>query len=187
MPSLEDLDLDGGSVLSLRVTGEEPNGLVTVIEGVVGPSGDYLESLQPGAAPDLARFGELPGAESRRTVGPPLKPGWRLDSGVRAEAVVRAYRPLIIVAAAVVPFAACAVLAAFRDSVANTSAALGLVLLVVGAASTGVRWAGIVAALSSAAWFDFFLTEPYNQFTIADRADIETVALLCSSASRCPR
>jgi hypothetical protein len=31
-----------------------------------------------------------------------------------------------------------------------------------------------VAALSSAAGFDYFLTEPYNTLSISDRADIET-------------
>jgi hypothetical protein len=35
-----------------------------------------------------------------------------------------------------------------------------------------------VAALSGAAWFDFFLTEPFTQFAITDRADIETAVLL---------
>ncbi len=80
--------------------------------------------------------------------------------------------------AAVVPVGACAVLALFRDSVANTNAALGLVLLVVAAASTGIRWAGIVAALSSAIAFDYFLTGPYYTLTITDRADMETAALL---------
>ena len=77
-----------------------------------------------------------------------------------------------------VPFAACAVLTLFRDSVANTNAALGLVLLIVVAASTGIRAAGLVAALSSAAWFDYFLTAPYIHFAITDRADIETAVLL---------
>jgi hypothetical protein len=97
---------------------------------------------------------------------------------MRVQSVLQAHRPLVVGAAAVVPLVACTVLALFRDSVANTNAALGLVLLVVAAASTGIRPAGIVAALSSAAWFDFFLTEPYNNFTITDRADIETAVLL---------
>ncbi|AWZ03431.1 histidine kinase [Streptomyces sp. ICC1] len=35
-----------------------------------------------------------------------------------------------------------------------------------------------VAALSAAAWFDFFLTRPYQQFAISDRADVETAVLL---------
>ncbi|HEY9410053.1 MAG TPA: DUF4118 domain-containing protein [Jiangellaceae bacterium] len=87
-------------------------------------------------------------------------------------------RPLVLTLAAVIPLVACGVLALVRDSVANTNAALVLVLLVVAAASTGVRPAGIVAALSSAVWFDFFLTEPYQRFTITDRADIETTVLL---------
>ncbi|HEY3261521.1 MAG TPA: DUF4118 domain-containing protein [Pseudonocardiaceae bacterium] len=97
---------------------------------------------------------------------------------MRLETVLQAHRPLVISIAAAVPLVACAVLAAFRESVANTNAALGLVLLIVAAASTGIRPAGIVAALSSAAWFDLFLTEPYNSFTITDRADIETAVLL---------
>jgi hypothetical protein len=95
-----------------------------------------------------------------------------------AESTVQAHRTLVVGAAAAAPLVACAALVPFRDSVANTNAALGLVLIVVIAASTGVRPAGIVAALSSAVWFDFFLTEPYNQFTITDRADIETAVLL---------
>ncbi|MFF7844496.1 DUF4118 domain-containing protein [Streptomyces ossamyceticus] len=36
----------------------------------------------------------------------------------------------------------------------------------------------MVAALSSAAWFDFFLTRPYQRFTIADGDDITTTFLL---------
>lgn len=87
-------------------------------------------------------------------------------------------RPFVVSLAVLVPMLACAVLSAFRGSVANTNAALGLVLLIVVAASTGVRSAGLLAALSSAVWFDFFLTEPYNQFAISKRGDVETAVLL---------
>lgn len=80
--------------------------------------------------------------------------------------------------AAAVPLVACAVLSLFRHDVPNTNAALGLVLLIVAAASSGIRAAGLAAALSSAVWFDFFLTEPYNQFAVTKRADIETAVLL---------
>ena len=73
---------------------------------------------------------------------------------------------------------ACAILTLFRDSIANTNAALGLVLLVVAAAATGVRAAGIVAALASAAGFDYFLAVPYHTFSISNRGDIETAVLL---------
>lgn len=81
-------------------------------------------------------------------------------------------------AALVVPLAACALLAAFRESVANTNAALGLVLVVVVFAATGRRLAGVLAALSCGVWFDFFLTEPYQRLTIDDPADVETAVLL---------
>jgi K+-sensing histidine kinase KdpD len=87
-------------------------------------------------------------------------------------------RPLIIGLAVLLPYLACLVLAGFRDSIANTDAALGLVLLIVAAGSTGIRAAGMLTALSSAVWFDFFLTEPFNRFAISKRADIETAALL---------
>ena len=40
--SLEDLDMGGGSVLSIRVAGEQSGGLVTVIEGVVERGGPPL-------------------------------------------------------------------------------------------------------------------------------------------------
>src|SRR6478609_5513278 len=92
--------------------------------------------------------------------------------------ILQAHRPLVVTASAVVPLAACGILAPFRDTFANTNAALVLVLLVVAAASTGIRPAGIVAALSSAAGFDYFLTEPYNTLNISDGADIETAVLL---------
>ena len=45
-------------------------------------------------------------------------------------------------------------------------------------ASTGIRRPGSPRPLSSAVWFDFFLTEPYHQFAITDPADLETAALL---------
>ena len=88
------------------------------------------------------------------------------------------YRPWVIGAALLLPLAVSALLGLFRDSVANTNAALMLVLIIVAAASTGIRSAGVLAALSSAAWFDFFLTEPYDRFAITKRADIETAVLL---------
>jgi hypothetical protein len=40
------------------------------------------------------------------------------------------------------------------------------------------RLAGVLAALSAAVWFDFFLTQPYERFTITRRTDIETTVLL---------
>src|SRR5262245_3543249 len=102
----------------------------------------------------------------------------RFDGGMREVSVIQRYRSLIIGATAVAPLVACAVLALFRDSVANTNAALGLVLIVVAAAATGIRTAAVVAAVSAFVWFDFFLTEPFHTFTITDQAAAATAVLL---------
>lgn len=88
------------------------------------------------------------------------------------------WRPVVRVAAALAPLLTCAILATVRDSVTAAASALVLVLLVVAAAASGDRLAGILAALSGAAWFDFFLTEPYLRFTVADSDDVETTVLL---------
>lgn len=81
-------------------------------------------------------------------------------------------------AAVAAPLVVCALLARFRDDVSTANAVLVLVVVVVGAAATGRRLAGVVAALSSGLWFDVLLTEPYGRLAIDDRADIETAVLL---------
>jgi K+-sensing histidine kinase KdpD len=91
---------------------------------------------------------------------------------------VQTHRNAVIAAAVGLPLLICAILTLFRDSIANTNAALGLVLLIVAAASTGIRAAGLAAAVSSAIWFDFFLTEPFLRFTISNQEDLETEVLL---------
>ena len=91
---------------------------------------------------------------------------------------LRAHRAWVLGAAVVLPLVVCAVLALFRSEIENTNAALLLVLIIVLAAATGIRSAGIVAALSSAVWFDFFLTMPYEQLAITARTDIMTTVLL---------
>ena len=60
----------------------------------------------------------------------------------------------------------------------NTDAALVLVLVVVAVAANGFRAAGYLAAVSAAVWFDFFLTQPYQRFTIDRVADVRTTVLL---------
>jgi K+-sensing histidine kinase KdpD len=76
------------------------------------------------------------------------------------------------------PLAVAAALIPFRAGLPNTDAALALVLVVVAVAAAGHRLAGIMAAVSAAAWFDFFLTVPYERLTITRRADIETTVLI---------
>lgn len=65
-----------------------------------------------------------------------------------------------------------------NHAIANTNAALVLVLLVVAAAATGMRAAGIASALAAAAGFDFFLTAPFRTFAIHSSADLATAVLL---------
>ena len=74
------------------------------------------------------------------------------------------------------PLVLAAVLVPFRGSVPDTDAALAMLLVVV--AANGDRLAGVLAAVSAAVWSDFFLTQPYERFTMTRRADIETTVLL---------
>ena len=85
---------------------------------------------------------------------------------------------LALCAGFAVPLAVAAVLAPFRASLPSTDAALCLVLVVVAVAAGGKRAAGYLAAVSAAAWFDFFFTTPYDQFAINNQTEIETTVLL---------
>jgi Domain of unknown function (DUF4118) len=76
------------------------------------------------------------------------------------------------------PLALSAILVPLRSSFPNTDAALALLLIVVAVAAAGYRVAGILAAVSAAAWFDFFLTRPYERFSITGAHDVETTVLL---------
>jgi len=79
--ALEDLQMGDGSVLSLKVTGRQSTGLVTVIEGVALAGGiedyfraqrDYMASLASGQPFGPDAFARIPGHETRPVVGPPL-------------------------------------------------------------------------------------------------------------------
>jgi Domain of unknown function (DUF4118) len=83
-----------------------------------------------------------------------------------------------IAAAVVVPLALAAVLLPWRGSWSNTNVALLLVVAVVAVAAAGNRIAGALAAVSAAAWFDFFFTRPYESFSIRHSADVTTFVLL---------
>jgi K+-sensing histidine kinase KdpD len=91
-------------------------------------------------------------------------------------AFTREYGPILAGLAA--PLALTAILVPFRTSFPNTDAALALILVVVAVAAFGSRPAGILAALSAAVWFDFFLTRPYERFSITRTTDIETTVLI---------
>ena len=81
-------------------------------------------------------------------------------------------------AAAAVPLAVAAALALFRDDITQATDVLVLVAVVVVFSSTGLRAAALVATLSAAVWFDYFLTEPYLTFAITRSDDLEAAALL---------
>src|ERR1019366_4258897 len=78
----------------------------------------------------------------------------------------------------VAPLVVCLILLPFRDSVPNTSAALLLVLVVVGAAPAATGLAGLAAALSAGLGFDFFRPPPYESLAIFSAADVQTTLLL---------
>ncbi|MFF0343531.1 DUF4118 domain-containing protein [Kribbella sp. NPDC004875] len=88
------------------------------------------------------------------------------------------YRTPVLTASVLAPPAVCALLIPFREHFDNANAALLLVVVIVGVAAFGIRLAGILAAISSAVWFDFFLTVPYDSFTINSSNDVEQAVLL---------
>lgn len=85
---------------------------------------------------------------------------------------------IAIAAALVAPLAAAAILLPFRAAWSNTNVALLLVVVIVAVAAIGNRAAGALAAVSAAAWFDFFFTRPYEQFAIHRSSDVTTAVLL---------
>jgi K+-sensing histidine kinase KdpD len=85
---------------------------------------------------------------------------------------------LAVLAAVAAPLLLTLILVPFRTSLPNTDAALVLILVVVAVAAIGYRLAGAMAAVSAAVWFDFFLTRPYERFTITRAADVETTVLI---------
>ncbi len=85
---------------------------------------------------------------------------------------------VVNVLAVLLPLGVAAILVPFRSSFANTASALVLVAVIAAIAVIGNRTAGFLATLSATVWFDFFLTRPFEQFTITHRPDIETAVSL---------
>jgi hypothetical protein len=88
--------------------------------------------------------------------------------------LVHARNKVALVAALTGPIAVDAVLVPFRGSYATTAAALTTVAVIAPLAAFGNRAAGVLASISGAMWFDFFLTRPYDRFEISHRQDLET-------------
>jgi hypothetical protein len=83
-----------------------------------------------------------------------------------------------LLAAIVGPLAVAAVLVPFRGSFAEAAGALTTVAVIAPIAVLGNRVAGVVASISGAVWFDFFLTRPYDRFAISHRPDVETTVAI---------
>jgi K+-sensing histidine kinase KdpD len=83
-----------------------------------------------------------------------------------------------LVAGLVAPLLVALAIVPVRERLADAAAAIVLVAVVVAVAAFGDRRAGILATISAAAWFDFFLTKPFERFTISSAHDIETALAL---------
>jgi len=79
--------------------------------------------------------------------------------------------------AVVAPIGVALLLVPGREHLSAADNALILVVVTVAVASSGRRGPAAVAALVSAASFDFFLTRPYESFLISRQADITTEGL----------
>ncbi|WP_405527435.1 DUF4118 domain-containing protein [Streptomyces avidinii] len=90
----------------------------------------------------------------------------------------RLHDPAALLAGLVAPLLVALALVPFRTELSATNEALIMVVVVVAVAALGTRAAGALAALSAAAWFDFFRTRPYRQFAIDNGEEIQTAVLL---------
>jgi hypothetical protein len=76
--------------------------------------------------------------------------------------------------ALVAPFVLAVSLASFRGTFTTTAAALTFVAVIAAVSILGSRVSGLLATASSAIWFDFYLTKPFDRLTISHRPDLET-------------
>ncbi len=110
--------------------------------------------------------------ESRRSVGM-----WTRERVGPVAAALAAQPWLIWVVAGVAPIATALLLIPGRGHLSAANDALILIVVLVAVASAGNRGAAAMAALVSAAAFDFFLTVPYQSFRIHHQADLTTELL----------
>jgi hypothetical protein len=89
-------------------------------------------------------------------------------------------RPALLAwsAALLAPVAAAALMVPARTHAVPSNLALIMVVVVAVSVVPGHRLAAVAAGLSAGVWFDFFLTRPYEQFSIHRSSDIQTTALL---------
>ena len=80
--------------------------------------------------------------------------------------------------AVLVPAAAAALMVPLRAHVPNTDLALAMVAVVAVVVLPGWRSAALIAGVGAGVWFDFFLTRPYETFSIHRSVDVQTTVLL---------
>lgn len=82
------------------------------------------------------------------------------------------------IVALVAPLAAAAVMVPFRAHTQASNLALVMVAVVGASVVPGFRRAALLAGVSAGLWFDFFLTRPYETFSIARTGDVQTAVLM---------
>ncbi|GAA4733071.1 hypothetical protein GCM10025782_35530 [Pedococcus ginsenosidimutans] len=97
---------------------------------------------------------------------------------MRIDDILTNRRSVVAAVALALPFALCASLAAAGRPVPDASVVVGLALVIVAASATGLRSAGLCAAVSSAASFDYFMTQPYDSLAIHSAEDVQVAVLL---------
>jgi hypothetical protein len=83
-----------------------------------------------------------------------------------------------LVLALIGPLVVAALMVPLRSHVQNTDLALAMVVAVALLVLPGWRVAAVLAGLSAGAWLDFFLTRPYERFSIQRSSDVQTTVLL---------
>ena len=91
-------------------------------------------------------------------------------------------RWLAWLAAVLAPAAAAALMVPVRAHTQPSNLALIMVVVVAVSVVPGHRVAAVAAGLSAGVWFDFFLTRPYEHFSIQRGSEIQTTALLVAVA-----
>jgi hypothetical protein len=74
--------------------------------------------------------------------------------------------------------AAAALMIPLRGHTQASNLALIMVVVVAASVVPGRRLAAVAAGISAGLWFDFFLTRPYERFTIQRSSDAQTTVLL---------
>lgn len=95
--------------------------------------------------------------------------------------VRRSGRALLTMVGLVAPLAVAAGLVPVRRDVSPLGAVLVLIVLVTAFAASGLRVAGLVAAVSAALWLDFFLVKPYDSWAIDRASNLVPAALVVAA------